>query len=295
MRQNARNDGKPFLASYVLQSKLSQQQRQRAADRFREAKTGILFSSDVTARGMDFPNVTHVIQIDTPRDRESYIHRLGRTGRQNKEGQGWLILPHSSVRPARKMLQGLPIAQNSTLESAETDVENGESTPYHESTKALFSVIPRDLLSQTYTSMFGLATDKVETAEDVNKWTKYGWGWDVPPYVSSMWVNKMGLSRASGMNIRERDNFSDSRGGFSNDRRGGDRGGDRGGRSSRDQRSSDPFDNMAANVRRDDYGRGGNRTGGFGGSRGFGGRDGGRGRTGGRGFGGRDRDSRSSF
>ncbi|RGP73501.1 putative dead-box precursor cyt-19 [Fusarium sporotrichioides] len=302
MRQNARNDGKPFLASYVLQSKMGQNQRQRAADRFREAKSGVLFSSDVTARGMDFPNVTHVIQIDTPRDRESYIHRLGRTGRQNKEGQGWLILPHSSVRVARKMLQGLPIAQNSSLESAETDVEGGESTPYHESTKALFSVIPRDLLSQTYTSMFGLATDKVETAEDVNKWTKHGWGWDTPPYVSSMWVNKMGLSRASGMNIKERDSFSGGdrggdRGGYGGDRRGGDRGG----RSSRDQRSSDPFDSMAANVRRDDFGRGGNRTGGYGGgSRGFGGgrdNNGGRGRTGGRGgsgYGGRG-SSRSSF
>lgn len=301
MRENARNDGKPYLASYVLQSKLNQIQRQRAADRFREARSGILFSSDVTARGMDFPNVTHVIQVDTPRDRESYIHRLGRTGRQNKEGQGWMILPHSSVRAARKMLQGLPIAQNNSLESAETDVENGESTPYHESTKALFGVIPRNLLSQTYTSMFGLATDKVETAEDVNKWTKLGWGWDTPPYVSPMWVQKMGLSRASGMNMKERESFGDSRdsrGGFGNDRRGGDRGGrggDRGGRSSRDQRSDDPFSNMAANVRRDDFGRGASRSGFGGRGGGFGGGFGGRGRSNNRGSGGNDRYSRSSF
>jgi len=288
-RENARNDRKPFLASYVLQSKLGQNQRQRAADRFREAKSGILFSSDVSARGMDFPDVTHVIQVDTPRDRESYIHRLGRTGRQNKEGQGWLILPHSSVRAARKMLQGLPIAQNSTLETAEADIAGGETNQYIEATKQLFSVVPRDLLAQTYTSMFGLATDKVETAEDVNNWTRHGWGWEQPPFVSSMWVNKMGLARAQGMNIRE---GGDRRGGdFGGDRgRGGDRrGGDRGGRP---QRSSDPFDNMAANVRRDDFGRG-SRSGGFGGRGGGGSRNGGS-RNGG-GWGGRGSSRSSSF
>ena len=165
------------------------------------------------------------------------------------------------------MLQGLPIAQNSTLETAEADIAGGETNEYIEATKQLFSVVPRDLLAQTYTSMFGLATDKVEIAEDVNAWTKHGWGWQEPPFVSSMWVNKMGLARAQGMNIRE--GGGDRRGGdFGGDRgRGGDRrGGDRGGRP---QRSSDPFDNMAANVRRDDFGRG-SRSGGFGGRRGGG-------------------------
>ncbi|KAF4994741.1 hypothetical protein FGRMN_5595 [Fusarium graminum] len=282
-RQNARNNNQQFMASFVLSSKLSQQQRQKAADRFREAKSGVLFSSDVTARGMDFPNVTHVIQVDTPRDRESYIHRLGRTGRQNKEGQGWLIIPHSSVRSARKMLTGLPIQQNSSLESAETDVEGGEVTPFHESTKALFGTLPRSLLATAYTSMFGLSTDKPAMADEVNNWTRHGWGWDIPPHVSPMWAQKMGVSRVSGMNTTQRDpqderrggddrrgGFGERRGGgFGGDRRGGGFGGARRGGGDRRGRSGDPFDSMSDNVRRDDFGRG---------SRGgFGGRGGGRG------------------
>ncbi|KAJ4270008.1 hypothetical protein NW762_001681 [Fusarium torreyae] len=276
-RANARNNNEPFINSYVMQSKLSQNQRQKAADMFRQTRSGVLFSSDVTARGMDFPNVTHVIQVDTPRDRESYIHRLGRTGRQNKEGQGWLIIPHASISAARKLLTGLPIKQNSELESAETNVEGGETTPSHESTKALFGAIPRRMLSTAYSSMFGVATDKIDLAEDVNKWTRLGWGWDAPPFVSPVWVNKMGLGKARGMNVQDRQSRDDQR-----------------------SESGDPFDAMSSNIRRDDSrGRGG-----FGGGRSGGGygrsRDGGRGgygdRSGGRGgYGGRSGGGRGGY
>ena len=51
-----------------------------------------MMSSDVTARGMDFPDVTFVIQIGLPSSREQYVHRLGRTGRAGKSGEGLLIL-----------------------------------------------------------------------------------------------------------------------------------------------------------------------------------------------------------
>ncbi|KAI8723464.1 hypothetical protein NCS52_00202200 [Fusarium sp. LHS14.1] len=236
-QRNSRARGAHPLHTYVMQSKLTQNQRQKAADMFRGAKSGVLFSSDVTARGMDFPDVTHVIQVDTPRDRESYIHRLGRTGRQNKEGEGWLIIPHSSVGGARKLLSGLPIKQNNSLESAETDVEGGETTPAHKDVRSIFEVMPRRLLSSTYASMFGVATDKVTLAEDINSWTQHGWGWEAPPFVSPVWVNKMGLTRARGMNVRAKDDFDSG-----DDRQ--FRGGDRGGR--------DPFDAMSRDARRDD-------------------------------------------
>jgi ATP-dependent RNA helicase MSS116 len=51
-----------------------------------------LFTSDVSARGVDYPDVTHVIQIGLPESREQYIHRLGRTGRAGKVGEGILVL-----------------------------------------------------------------------------------------------------------------------------------------------------------------------------------------------------------
>jgi len=245
------------VPTFSIQSKLTQAQRQKGADMFRRAKEGVLFSSDVTARGMDFPDVTHVIQVDTPRDRESYIHRLGRTGRQGKEGEGWMLVPHSSISSARKMLKGLPLNQNNSLESAEVDLAaGGELTPAHKEVKDLFTVMPRRLLASTYTSMFGTAADKMMLAEEVNDWAVHGWGWEAPPSVSSRWATLMGLTRATGMNISDvrRDAQSHGR--------------SRDGQGFRsDGESSDPFDSMRRNIVRDDH-RGGNRggnRGGFGG------------------------------
>jgi ATP-dependent RNA helicase MSS116 len=81
--------GKPV---FEIHSRKSQAVRTKAADKFREARAAVMMSSDVTARGMDFPDVTMVIQIGVPSAREQYIHRLGRTGRAGKTGKGLLML-----------------------------------------------------------------------------------------------------------------------------------------------------------------------------------------------------------
>ena len=75
-----------------IHSKKSQGYRDKASAKFRAAKRGILFTSDVSARGVDYPDVTAVLQFGIPESREQYIHRLGRTGRAGKEGQGILVL-----------------------------------------------------------------------------------------------------------------------------------------------------------------------------------------------------------
>ena len=62
-----------------MHSRKSQPQRTRVADQFREGSNLIMFSSDVSARGMDYPGVTHVFQVGFPPSREQYIHRAGRT------------------------------------------------------------------------------------------------------------------------------------------------------------------------------------------------------------------------
>ena len=77
---------------FEIHSRKSQSARTKAADQFRASKTAVMMSSDVTARGMDFPDVTFVIQIGLPSSREQYVHRLGRTGRAGKTGEGLLIL-----------------------------------------------------------------------------------------------------------------------------------------------------------------------------------------------------------
>lgn len=75
-----------------IHSKKPQSYRTRISDEFKESKELILITSDVSARGMNYPDVTLVIQVGIPSDREQYIHRLGRTGRQGKEGEGILLL-----------------------------------------------------------------------------------------------------------------------------------------------------------------------------------------------------------
>ncbi|KAG2752060.1 DEAD-domain-containing protein [Suillus brevipes Sb2] len=78
---------------YQIQSRMSQAARTRAAQEFRDAPEGaVLVTSDVTARGMDFPSVTHVIQLSLPSSPAQYIHRLGRTARAGAAGEGILIL-----------------------------------------------------------------------------------------------------------------------------------------------------------------------------------------------------------
>lgn len=75
-----------------LHSRKSQGYRNQASEKFRNAKTGVLFTSDVSARGVDYPNVSGVIQFGIPESRDQYIHRLGRTGRAGKDGQGIIVL-----------------------------------------------------------------------------------------------------------------------------------------------------------------------------------------------------------
>ncbi|XP_021604599.1 probable DEAD-box ATP-dependent RNA helicase 48 isoform X3 [Manihot esculenta] len=75
-----------------MHSRKPQLYRTRVSDEFKESKRSILITSDVSTRGMNYPNVTLVIQLGIPADREQYIHRLGRTGREGKDGEGILLL-----------------------------------------------------------------------------------------------------------------------------------------------------------------------------------------------------------
>ena len=62
-------------------------QRQRALKGFKENQVQILVATDVAARGLDIPDVSHVINFDIPATYDDYVHRIGRTGRANKKGK----------------------------------------------------------------------------------------------------------------------------------------------------------------------------------------------------------------
>lgn len=72
-----------------LHGDLSQNQRDSVMRKFRDGSIDVLVATDVAARGLDVSGVTHVINFDLPQDPESYVHRIGRTGRAGKEGTAW--------------------------------------------------------------------------------------------------------------------------------------------------------------------------------------------------------------
>ena len=69
-----------------LHAKTDKQKRKAAIERFRSGKSKILITSDLAARGLDIPDITHIIQMDLPSDDDFFIHRSGRTARAGKTG-----------------------------------------------------------------------------------------------------------------------------------------------------------------------------------------------------------------
>jgi ATP-dependent RNA helicase DeaD len=78
-----RNDG---LRAEAMHGDLSQGQRNRVLGAFRMGRLNVLVATDVVGRGIDVPDISHVINFDIPEDPEHYVHRIGRTGRMGKDG-----------------------------------------------------------------------------------------------------------------------------------------------------------------------------------------------------------------
>src|SRR5690242_17296788 len=84
---------------------MSQLQRDRVMNAFRTGQTELLVATDVAARGLDIPQVSHVINYDLPSSAEVYVHRIGRTGRAGREGAAITILDPREQRLLRTIEQ----------------------------------------------------------------------------------------------------------------------------------------------------------------------------------------------
>jgi superfamily II DNA/RNA helicase len=71
---------------------LAQSQRTATLDKFRAGELKLLVASDVAARGLDIPDVSHVFNFDVPRNSEDYVHRIGRTGRAGRLGEAFMLV-----------------------------------------------------------------------------------------------------------------------------------------------------------------------------------------------------------
>ncbi|XP_071965902.1 ATP-dependent RNA helicase DDX24-like isoform X2 [Antedon mediterranea] len=90
-----------------LHSSMHQRQRLKNLERFAANPKGVLLATDVAARGLDIPNVQHVIHYQVPRTSESYVHRSGRTARANKEGLSLMLVSPVEVSSFKRVCKTL--------------------------------------------------------------------------------------------------------------------------------------------------------------------------------------------
>jgi len=103
------------FAAAALSGDIQQKQRERIIDQLKKGKLDIIVATDVAARGLDVERITHVINFDIPLDTESYVHRIGRTGRAGRTGDAILF-----VTPREKnMLYAIERATRQRVEQLE--------------------------------------------------------------------------------------------------------------------------------------------------------------------------------
>lgn len=90
-------------ATTAINGDIKQELREKTIEQFRRGKIDIMIATDVVARGLDVERISHVINYDMPHDTESYVHRIGRTGRAGREGTAILFIPPRGDR----MLQSI--------------------------------------------------------------------------------------------------------------------------------------------------------------------------------------------
>jgi ATP-dependent RNA helicase RhlE len=79
------------LKAAIIHSSKTQKDREKALASFRERKVKFLVATDIAARGLDIPEVSHVMNYDVPQNPEDYVHRIGRTGRASRSGEAFTL------------------------------------------------------------------------------------------------------------------------------------------------------------------------------------------------------------
>ena len=111
-------------AAEGLHGDVSQAPREKILRQFRDRTINILVATDVAARGIDVGNLTHVINYSLPQDSESYVHRIGRTGRAGKQGTAITFVSPSEFRGLNNLMRDIKVEiKRETLPSPQDIVE----------------------------------------------------------------------------------------------------------------------------------------------------------------------------
>ncbi|KAF9915357.1 hypothetical protein BX616_006329 [Lobosporangium transversale] len=215
---------------FSLHSKKSQEQRTKTSDRFRKSRGSIMFTSDVSARGVDYPDVSLVVQVGIPSSKEQYIHRVGRTGRAGKTGEGVLMVTHME-KSFLDHMSDLPLTQNEIAKNVD---EIMNDTSLMAKLTAAKQAQDPDMLYDAFTAYLGYYTGRTDVLtcpkrdilESAKQYVVH-LGADEPPHVSEAFLTKLGFNSRtssrggssrdrgfSGGFSRGRDNFAGNRGNF---------------------------------------------------------------------------------
>lgn len=183
----------------VLHSRISQSKRTSITQKFREASSAICVATDVIARGMDFPGVTHVFQVGVPLDKEAYIHRLGRTARADAGGRGILILTEHEKFFLYQLkdvkVQDFP----HQLQYSKEDVEG-----------AFYNLDNKAKIYQAWMGYYknhlkGLRWSTAELVQQANTFAVAGLGCAEVPGLQKRTIGKMGLKGVPGLKVLPND------------------------------------------------------------------------------------------
>jgi len=194
----------PQFKVFELHSRMSQPARTRTTEQFKAATKGILVASDVVGRGMDFPNVSLVVQVGLPMNTEQYIHRVGRTARAGKEGRAIMLL-YENETFFTKTNPSLPI------KSYPVDVV-AELPKYQPVVDKAFPYVEETAKAKAYQAFLGynktyvkkLRLDNKDLVKIANDYSR-AMGCPEPPMIDKRVVGKMGLKGVPGLRIGSRD------------------------------------------------------------------------------------------
>ncbi|PCH44860.1 DEAD-domain-containing protein [Wolfiporia cocos MD-104 SS10] len=211
---------------YEIHSKRMQHQRDSASNSFRSDRSGasILVTSDVSARGVDYPGVTRVIQVGIPSGTDHYIHRVGRTGRgSDTSGRADLVLLPWEVGFLTWQLTDIPLKPLTTNELTNQVTElarefdknppKAQRTAYQqpytpllegmqEQISSLLERLDEDAIKETMASMLGyymgrtgdIRVQKSVMLQGCRDWTVEACGLPTPPYISESFLLKLGVN-----------------------------------------------------------------------------------------------------
>jgi len=103
------------FSAEAINGDIQQSQREKIINKFKKGGIDILIATDVAARGLDVPRISHVVNYDIPQDAETYVHRIGRTGRAGREGEAILFVSHRE----RRMLNNIERVTRQKIEPLE--------------------------------------------------------------------------------------------------------------------------------------------------------------------------------